>query len=153
MLTVDLWDESAQVELNLVVHPSSSFQSGPSHTGSSSTNTSSPSVTYDNQNQLYHYPQTIQSEHHVNTSFGSSSKPGLLPSMSDVQSSHPPYPDALKNFDNASQQHAPGSFTRNLIGSLVASAFKLHDTEDRLGIWFVLQDLSVRTEGSRFIRA
>ncbi|KAG5984575.1 Velvet complex subunit 2, partial [Claviceps pusilla] len=40
-----------------------------------------------------------------------------------------------------------GMFTRNLIGSLAASAFRLSDTEDRMGIWFVLQDLSVRTEG------
>lgn len=41
-----------------------------------------------------------------------------------------------------------GMFTRNLIGSLAASAFRLHDTTDHIGIWFVLQDLSVRTEGS-----
>ena len=41
-----------------------------------------------------------------------------------------------------------GMFSRNLIGSLAASAFRLVDTEDRVGIWFVLQDLSVRTEGS-----
>lgn len=41
-----------------------------------------------------------------------------------------------------------GMFTRNLIGSLAASAFRLCDTEDRVGIWFVLQDMSVRTEGS-----
>ncbi|KAK4193549.1 velvet factor-domain-containing protein [Podospora australis] len=40
-----------------------------------------------------------------------------------------------------------GMFTRNLIGSLAASAFRLQDTEDKIGIWFVLQDLSVRTEG------
>ncbi|PTB36668.1 hypothetical protein M441DRAFT_150083 [Trichoderma asperellum CBS 433.97] len=40
-----------------------------------------------------------------------------------------------------------GMFTRNLIGSLAASAFRLADTEERIGIWFVLQDLSVRTEG------
>ncbi|KAK3988106.1 hypothetical protein QBC44DRAFT_244351 [Cladorrhinum sp. PSN332] len=40
-----------------------------------------------------------------------------------------------------------GMFTRNLIGSLAASAFRLNDTEDKIGIWFVLQDLSVRTEG------
>lgn len=38
-------------------------------------------------------------------------------------------------------------FTRNLIGSLSASAFRLTDPDDRIGIWFVLQDLSVRTEG------
>lgn len=41
-----------------------------------------------------------------------------------------------------------GMFTRNLIGSLAASAFRLTDPDDKIGIWFVLQDLSVRTEGS-----
>lgn len=40
-----------------------------------------------------------------------------------------------------------GMFTRNLIGSLAASAFRLNDPDDKIGIWFVLQDLSVRTEG------
>ena len=40
-----------------------------------------------------------------------------------------------------------GQFTRNLIGSLTASAFRLKDDKDVLGIWFILQDLSVRTEG------
>jgi hypothetical protein len=39
-------------------------------------------------------------------------------------------------------------FTRNLIGSLAVNAFKLNDTEGKPGFWFVLQDLSVRTEGS-----
>ncbi|KAL8645436.1 MAG: hypothetical protein Q9226_007304 [Calogaya cf. arnoldii] len=42
----------------------------------------------------------------------------------------------------------PGMFTRNLIGSLGVSAFKLTDCDNALGIWFVLQDLSVRTEGT-----
>lgn len=40
-----------------------------------------------------------------------------------------------------------GMFTRNLIGSLAASAFRLNDPQDKIGIWFILQDLSVRTEG------
>ena len=40
-----------------------------------------------------------------------------------------------------------GMFSRNLIGSLAASAFRLEDAEKRIGIWFVMQDLSVRTEG------
>ena len=43
---------------------------------------------------------------------------------------------------------ASGMFTRNLIGSLCVSAFKLTDPNSELGIWFILQDLSVRTEGS-----
>ncbi|KAK9384020.1 velvet factor-domain-containing protein [Kockiozyma suomiensis] len=36
---------------------------------------------------------------------------------------------------------------KNLIGSVVATAFKLHDPQGNLGVWFILQDLSVRTEG------
>lgn len=41
-----------------------------------------------------------------------------------------------------------GALNRNLIGSVAASAFCLTDTHDREGIWFVLQDLSVRLEGT-----
>lgn len=40
-----------------------------------------------------------------------------------------------------------GMFTRNLIGCLSASAFRLCDPENKIGVWFILQDLSVRTEG------
>jgi len=46
------------------------------------------------------------------------------------------------------QQTPSGMFTRNLIGSLTASAFKLTDPDNKIGVWFILQDLSVRTEGS-----
>lgn len=35
----------------------------------------------------------------------------------------------------------------NLLGPTVANAFKLFDERDRPGIFFVFQDLSVRTEG------
>ena len=46
-----------------------------------------------------------------------------------------------------------GMFTRNLIGSLCVSAFKLTDPDGAMGIWFILQDLSVRTEGSfRYVK-
>lgn len=38
-------------------------------------------------------------------------------------------------------------FTRNLIGQLSVNAFSLHDEHNVFGHWFVLQDLSVRTEG------
>ncbi|KAI9674459.1 MAG: Velvet complex subunit ryp3 [Caeruleum heppii] len=48
-----------------------------------------------------------------------------------------------------SQAPAPsGMFTRNLIGSLSASAFRLTDPDNKMGVWFILQDLSVRTEGT-----
>jgi hypothetical protein len=49
-------------------------------------------------------------------------------------------------------QGQAGMFTRNLIGSLCASAARLADPSDRIGIWFVLQDLSIRTEGSFRLR-
>jgi hypothetical protein len=42
---------------------------------------------------------------------------------------------------------SPTMFTRNLIGSLSASAFRLTDPDNKVGVWFILQDLSVRTEG------
>ncbi|KAI1333349.1 hypothetical protein F5Y16DRAFT_355545 [Xylariaceae sp. FL0255] len=45
------------------------------------------------------------------------------------------------------QQQPHGMYTRNLIGNLTASASRLLDPKDKIGIWFVLQDLSVRTEG------
>ncbi|KAK3337034.1 velvet factor-domain-containing protein [Cercophora scortea] len=45
-----------------------------------------------------------------------------------------------------------GMFTRNLIGSLAASAFRLTNPDDKIGIWFIMQDLSVRTEGSFRLR-
>lgn len=49
-------------------------------------------------------------------------------------------------------QQATGMFTRNLIGSLCVSAFKLTDPDSQMGVWFILQDLSVRTEGSFRLR-
>lgn len=55
-----------------------------------------------------------------------------------------PEPNVPRNTTN----NVPtGMFTRNLIGSLAASASCLIDTNGTPGIWFVLQDLSVRTEG------
>jgi hypothetical protein len=44
-------------------------------------------------------------------------------------------------------QHANAMYTRNLIGSLTVNAARLNDNEGKPGYWFVLQDLSVRTEG------
>ncbi|CAD6590762.1 MAG: hypothetical protein ASARMPRED_004993 [Alectoria sarmentosa] len=46
------------------------------------------------------------------------------------------------------RSQASGMFTRNLIGSLCVSAFKLTNPNNEMGVWFILQDLSVRTEGS-----
>ena len=60
--------------------------------------------------------------------------------------SDPPPQPSLSVVDPRSQPG--GMFTRNLIGSLAVGAFKLTYPENDLGVWFVLQDLSVRTEGS-----
>ena len=56
--------------------------------------------------------------------------------------SYPPQPQ-----NNIPSSSPTGMYTRNLIGSLSASAFRLNDTTEHVGIWFILQDLSVRTEG------
>ncbi|CAF9935289.1 hypothetical protein IMSHALPRED_010174 [Imshaugia aleurites] len=61
--------------------------------------------------------------------------PLLSPSQLSVPSSDP-------------RSQASGMFTRNLIGSLCVSAFKLTNPNNEMGVWFILQDLSVRTEGS-----
>lgn len=59
-------------------------------------------------------------------------------------------PNDMGMTQRMSIQGAPpqGMFTRNLIGSLAASAFRLTDPQEKIGIWFILQDLSVRTEGN-----
>ena len=44
--------------------------------------------------------------------------------------------------------HNSNMFTRNLIGSVTVSATILKDLDGKEGVWFVLQDLSVRQEGS-----
>lgn len=46
-----------------------------------------------------------------------------------------------------SRDNRETTIARNLIGNTTASANLLHDENGKHGIWFVLQDLSVRTEG------
>lgn len=40
------------------------------------------------------------------------------------------------------------AYHRNLIGQLACNAFLLKDADGEMGIWFILSDLSIRTEGS-----
>lgn len=58
------------------------------------------------------------------------------------------YPSGIDLRIGLTQVQPTGMFTRNLIGSLAASANRLTDPDDKIGIWFILQDLSVRTEGN-----
>ncbi|KAG9245980.1 velvet factor [Calycina marina] len=77
--------------------------------------------------------------------------------------SGPPEPYRMHKYEGTRYDDGPhysapspaipaGMYTRNLIGSLSASAFRLTDQNDFIGIWFVLQDLSVRTEGDFRLR-
>ncbi|KAF4445075.1 hypothetical protein F53441_10999 [Fusarium austroafricanum] len=88
-----------------------------------------------------------------------------FPRHSSGYAAEPPAPPSAASFRNGYGQdqnaltrmavvggQPQGMFTRNLIGSLAASAFRLEDTEGQAGIWFVLQDLSVRTEGTFRLR-
>ncbi|KFX98885.1 hypothetical protein O988_04155 [Pseudogymnoascus sp. VKM F-3808] len=68
-----------------------------------------------------------------------------------VNASLPPRPPA-STAPQGPVQHQSGMMTRNIIGSLAASASKLADPHDKIGIWFVLQDMSIRTEGNFRLR-
>lgn len=73
---------------------------------------------------------------------------GQLPSNAAAMGQYPPTSPGYGDMTRVSNSQPQGMFTRNLIGSLAASAFRLTDNNDKIGIWFVLQDLSVRTEGN-----
>ncbi|KAI9843051.1 MAG: hypothetical protein M1838_002883 [Thelocarpon superellum] len=150
VLTVDLWSADGSREVNLVRHsatsPSISTAVSSSYPPPPQT---PPGYSYpQSQSQYqtsYSQPVPLPSPHHAP---GGQAPPGyyhqppggLAPSGYYGQSG-PSTP--------AAQVPAPsGMFTRNLIGSLSASAFRLTDPENKLGVWFILQDLSVRTEGT-----
>jgi Velvet factor len=74
-----------------------------------------------------------------------------LPPLSSFQSSSTvplPYGQPRRAYrdDDINSPQTTGMFTRNLIGSLSTSASLLKDEKNEAGIWFILQDLSVRTE-------
>ncbi|KAK2009942.1 developmental regulator VelB [Colletotrichum eremochloae] len=73
--------------------------------------------------------------------FPQHANPAPVPSQADMA-----YGAHRQSLSMAASQ-PQGMFTRNLIGSTASSAFKLNDPEDHVGIWFIMQDLSVRTEG------
>ena len=123
---------------------SASSAYSPYSNGTSTTYSSQPGYQYQDQRNGYqdyrggHSGQQVNSyqRHHSSSSIsGQSPGPGY-------QSYASPRHETPTNMN----EHR-GTFTRNLIGSLSASAFKLNDLNENFGIWFVLQDLSVRTEG------
>lgn len=140
-LVVDLWQEdTSRGSCNLVRHSNAQ----PSVSISSSVTTSfppqperpmfMPQMTPVNQ---YGQPMTP-------------SYPYGQPQYYGVQSS-PGYPAPYGSAYNAAAIPAPNpsqNHTRNLIGQTSVNAQKLNDPEGKPGQWFVLQDLSVRTEGT-----
>ncbi len=158
MLTVDLWSAEGTREVNLVRHSATS----PSISAATSSSYPPPPqtptayVSYQQPPQAYPNPygQPMPSHHNPyqpapppppqHGYYPSPTGPPMTPTgyyqhQAPLPSPQIPHP----------QQPAPsGMFTRNLIGSLSASAFRLTDPDNKIGVWFILQDLSVRTEGS-----
>ena len=154
VVMVDLWNAEGTHEVNLVKHSANS----PSISTAMSSSYPPPP-----QNFSPTYPPYAQN------SYG---QPVGYPPMSSYYGGNPPmaYPNPYSANPQSSYYqpqpyyggHMPpmspapqpvtvgpgGMFTRNLIGSLSASAFRLTDPDNKIGVWFILQDLSVRTEGT-----
>lgn len=141
ILNVDLWDADATHEVNLVRHSNTS----PSVSISMATTTSFPPPPEPAQPQMIMMPggpgqdPTFRPVHGHGDYYGGPAGYPYGPGPGGVMP-----PNVVSN--------TAGMFTRNLIGSVTVSASTLNDLNDRAGFWFVLQDLSVRTEGSfRFV--
>ena len=137
-LQVDLWDEHAGREVNLVRASNSS----PAASISNATITSFPPTP---ERPIMHEPGHPGVQYSPNGhQFPPQPQYGSAYPFTYGQPGYPPAPAQY------AASMAPASsmmYTRNLIGSLTVNASKLLDTNGKHGFWFVLQDLSVRTEG------
>jgi len=167
VLTVDLWNSDGNQEVNLVRHSNTS----PAVSISAATTTAYPPPAERpvfgifNPLQLAAYYRTMGDHVSANQLAVQAGlpPPGYAAPPTYQQQS----PSAQTSISNGFSQQQPspsyvqaatipihiptptaGMFTRNLIGSLAVNAFKLNDDQGKLGLWFVLQDLSVRTEGN-----
>jgi len=142
VLQVDLWDKEAEREVNIVRASSSS----PAVSISTATTTSFPPTPerLDPMGRSMMYGGA-EGGHPYHAGFGGYPHAGMSGAPGYSNMSYPAYqPYAAAPY--AAQQ--PNSvFTRNLIGSLTVNASRLNDPNGKTGYWFVLQDLSVRTEG------
>lgn len=114
----DVWTADASSKVNLVIHPSEAPMLTPGNSSAAAAAMSSAAAAAASS----HSPPAVAAA-------GTKSNSDANPSGTNSDSPSP-------------------AATRNLIGSLVSSAAKLFDTEDQLGIYFVFQDLSIRTEGT-----
>jgi hypothetical protein len=165
VLTVDLWDQHGQQEVNLVRHSNSS----PAVSISAATTApyppppERPYLGLLNPQQLQAYYASIgdqstaqnlnqfiprqMNQPGMNVMYQQSGQPGYGQYPQSPVVTQPNYMQAATIPVPIIPAPTAGMFTRNLIGSLSVNAFKLTDTEGKVGFWFVLQDLSVRTEG------
>ena len=159
VLTVDLWNQDATEEVNLVRHSNTS----PAVSISAASTTSYPppperpllGVFTPVQLTMYYrnVGDHVSAAHFSGVQYGAAPPMYQQPSPSTPTSANgfqtqTPYVQAANNPIPIVPTPTAGMFTRNLIGSLAVNAFKLNDDQGKLGLWFVLQDLSVRTEGN-----
>ncbi|KAL6708663.1 hypothetical protein ACN47E_002359 [Coniothyrium glycines] len=154
VLMVDLWHEDGSRAVNLVRHSSAA----PTVSISSSTVTSYPPpperpmymaapVQYDP------YGNAVPSRQ-VNPYGQPSMAPGYY-APNPTPGGYPQYPtpapygqNPVVSMNVSAPATANQNHTRNLIGMNAVNACRLNDPEGKTGFWFVLQDLSVRTEGT-----
>jgi len=178
VLTVDLWSADGTREVNLVRHsatsPSISAATSSSYPPPPPTPPPHPhpQAHHPHRAQQQQHPGYAHSSMHTQISYPGyppppPTPPSQLPQQNyyqPPQQQHPGGPGYYQSIHGSlpasvqqqpppppqqqTQQTPSGMFTRNLIGSLTASAFKLTDPDNKIGVWFILQDLSVRTEGS-----
>ena len=159
VLQVDLWDDTATREVNIVRSSSAS----PAVSISTATTTSyppTPERPYGEYQPVLYQTADGQYVHGPPPGYN----PSMAPRPSMPGAGYPAYyqPPPFSNMPGAGPQvpyitpgpssASPGQsnhsmFTRNLIGSLTVNASSLKDPDGNQGFWFVLQDLSVRTEG------
>jgi len=162
VLTVDLWSSNGDSEVNIVRHGANS----PAMSISASSVTSyppqpertlfyiptpghiyppQPSPMYQNPGAVQPVTPTGMSNPHLGMGDPSQQhQQSYAVSQPVAYGMAAPYLPPSMIIPNAQT----GMFTRNLIGSLAVNAFRLEDQNSKLGLWFVLQDLSVRTEGT-----
>lgn len=159
VLQVDLWCQDAEREVNIVRASSTS----PAVSISTATTTSFPPPP--ERPMVNEYGQPMAVYHDVNGAHYYQPAPPQGPYTPAMQqmgaSGQPSYPGAYGMNSYGAPGFPPGAqvplgymptnnanmFTRNLIGSLSVNASRLTDVDGKIGYWFVLQDLSIRTEG------
>ncbi|KAH6671169.1 velvet factor-domain-containing protein [Halenospora varia] len=144
-----------QPQVNPYAQPPQQYGGGPPYTSYAPTSNGAP---YPPQNgysqpgqQSMYFASGAQG--HASQGIDYNSPPQAIPSQELSYGGRPYAPEAgMPRVPVTSTSSPGGMFTRNLIGSLSASAFRLTDPDDRIAIWFILQDLSVRTEGTFRLR-